>query len=53
MAVETKDERLYLRTTSAKKEFFQKLADKYTKGNINALFDKLVEELMEEEVEIW
>lgn len=46
---EIKDERLYIRTTKRKKEFLQRLADKYTKGNINALFDKLIEELMEEE----
>lgn len=46
---ETKDERLYIRTTRRKKEFLQRLADKHTKGNINALFDKLIEELMEEE----
>jgi hypothetical protein len=44
----TKDERLYIRTTSENKKFLQKLADKYTKGNINALFDKLVEELKQE-----
>lgn len=48
---ETKDARVYIRTTTAKKEFFEKLAKKYTKGNVNALFDKLVEELMEEEGE--
>lgn len=47
----TKSERLYIRTTASKKEFFQKLADKYTKGNVNALFDKLVDELKEEEGE--
>lgn len=51
MAAETKDERLYIRTTATKKDFFQKLADRHTKGNVNALFDKLVQELMEEEGE--
>lgn len=48
---DTKDARLYIRTTTAKKEFVEKLADKYTKGNVNALFDKLVDELMAEEGE--
>lgn len=43
-----KDERLYIRTTTENKEFLQALADKYTKGNINALFDKLIEELKQE-----
>ncbi|MCZ4246890.1 hypothetical protein O2313_05010 [Bacillus amyloliquefaciens] len=47
----TKDERLYIRTTAKKKKFIEQLAEKYTKGNVNALFDKLVEELMEEEGE--
>ncbi|SPT93287.1 Uncharacterised protein [Bacillus tequilensis] len=51
MAVGTKDERLYIRTTATKKQFVEQLAEKYTKGNVNALFDKLVEELMEEEGE--
>ncbi|MCP8973154.1 hypothetical protein MOD67_13955 [Bacillus licheniformis] len=46
-----KNARLYIRTTEEKKEFMEKLADKYTKGNVNALFDKLVDELMEEEGE--
>lgn len=49
MVAETKDERLYIRTTATKKDFFQGLADKHTKGNVNALFDKLVQELMDEE----
>lgn len=49
MGVVTKDERLYIRTTAIKKDFFQELADKHTKGNVNALFDKLVQELMDEE----
>jgi hypothetical protein len=43
-----KDERLYIRTTAEKKAFLQELANKHTKGNINALFDKLIDELMEE-----
>lgn len=47
--LDKKGERLYIRTTKNKKEFFQKLADKHTNGNVNALFDKLVAELMEEE----
>lgn len=51
MAAEIKDARLYIRTTTAKKEFVEKLADRHTKGNVNALFDKLVDELMEEEGE--
>lgn len=45
---DTKDARVYIRTTKDKKEFFQELANKHTKGNVNALFDKLVDELMEE-----
>lgn len=47
--LETKDDRIYIRVTKEKKDFFQKLADKHTKGNMNALFDKLVDELMSEE----
>lgn len=43
-----KKERLYIRTTTSNKRFFQHLAELYCKGNMNALFDKLLEELKEE-----
>ena len=45
---ETKNERLYLRTTKSKKDFLQALADDMFDGNLNALFDQLIDELQEE-----
>lgn len=45
---EIKDERLHLRTTRRKKQFLMRLAEERFKGNLNALFDQLIEELEEE-----
>lgn len=45
---EIKNERLHLRTTKRKKQFLMRLAEEEFKGNLNALFDRLIEELEEE-----
>lgn len=44
----TKNERIYLRTTKEDKEFLQMLADRFSGGNLNAFFDKLIKELRED-----
>ncbi len=41
----TKDERIHIRTTQMNKEKFQALADIYTGGNKNKLFDKIIAEM--------
>ena len=48
-----KDERMYIRTTSKNKSFFQALAEKHCEGNKNALFDKLMEELKQDHPDLY